>query len=114
MHKKVHKKVFSQGTKQEKGSQYIQGSAFRMLVYAGGSSTVSGSAGSWALLGPASSCWTILTALSCLGTPDLRELVKPADPGGRTPTSNSGVTSENDVTPDCRHESDSKAEPAIE
>jgi len=86
---------------------------------------VSGSAGSGsgALLGPASSCWTILTALSGLGMPDLRELVKPVvDPGDKRPTSSSGVAergSENDVTPDCRQaelvsESDSKPEPAIE
>ena len=60
-----------------------------------------------------------MTALSCLGIPDLRELDKAAvDPGGKTPTSSSGVAergSENDVTPDCRQaelvsESDSRAE----
>lgn len=77
-----------------------------MLVYAGGSSIVSGSAASWALLGPASSCWTILTALSGLGMPALRELVNPVvDPGAKTPASSSGVAergSENDVTPDRR------------
>jgi len=88
-----------------------------MLVYAGGSSIVSGSAGSWALLGPASSCCMMLTALSCLDMPDLRELPKAVVGGDKALASSSGVAergSENDVTPDCRQaelgESDSNAE----
>lgn len=48
----------------------------------------------------------MLTALSCLGMPDLRELVNPAEDGGsKAPISVSGVAergSESDVTPDMR------------
>lgn len=75
-------------------------------------------AGSGAPLGPASSCWMMLTALNCLVMADLRELVKAVDPADRTAPSSSGVAdrgSESDVTADCRqaelvNESDSKAE----